>query len=386
MSGSTTLAPVVNQPGLYTLNIVNSDNGCESQLTTTVVQDIVAPLAEAGSGFELTCSVEQDELSASGSSAGPNFTYQWTTQNGNILDGANTSSPLVDAVGIYNLLVTNTQTGCTATDQTSVTENTNYPAAIELATDKPACGGQPGSITFTEVTGGVGPYLYSIDNGENFMSANEFGNLSPGTYNLVVQDVNGCEYDQVLTFPVPVEPQVTVDPEISIEFGASTTLTAAINIPLSQIDTIIWSPTETLTPTNNPLVVKAQPFHDTKYTVMIVNKDGCVDVAELIVRVSDPAIWAPNAISPNIDDGVNDEFLIWAQQNTVQIIRSLQIYDRWGNQVFQAKDIQPNDPKLGWDGTFRGKVMNPAVFVWWAEVVLIDGRSILMKGDVTIVQ
>ncbi|MFN8303700.1 MAG: gliding motility-associated C-terminal domain-containing protein [Saprospiraceae bacterium] len=386
VSGSTTLAPVVNQPGLYTLNIVNSDNGCESQLTTTVVQDIVAPLAEAGSGFELTCSVEQDELSASGSSAGPNFTYQWTTQNGNILDGANTSSPLVDAVGIYNLLVTNTQTGCTATDQTSVTENTNYPAAIELATDKPACGGQPGSITFTEVTGGVGPYLYSIDNGENFMSANEFGNLSPGTYNLVVQDVNGCEYDQVLTFPVPVEPQVTVDPEISIEFGASTTLTAAINIPLSQIDTIIWSPTETLTPTNNPLVVKAQPFHDTKYTVMIVNKDGCVDVAELIVRVSDPAIWAPNAISPNIDDGVNDEFLIWAQQNTVQIIRSLQIYDRWGNQVFQAKDIQPNDPKLGWDGTFRGKVMNPAVFVWWAEVVLIDGRSILMKGDVTIVQ
>ncbi len=386
VSGTNTLNPTVNQPGLYSLDILNTNNGCSSQLTTTVVQDIQAPLAEAGNGFELTCSVEQDELSAAGSSSGVNFAYLWTTANGNILEGANTAAPLVDAVGNYSLLVTNTQTGCTATDQTLVTENTNYPAAIALSTKKPACGGQPGTITFDEVTGGVGPYLYSIDGGETFLSANQFGNLTPGTYPLVVQDVNGCEYDQTLTFPVPVEPTVTVNPDISLEFGASATLTAAINIPLWQLDTIIWSPMEGLTPTSQPNVMIATPFHDMEYTVTIINKDGCEDRASLIVRVSDPAIWAPNAISPNIDDGINDEFLIWAQKNTVQIIRSLQIYDRWGNQVFQAKDIQPNDPKLGWDGTFRGKVMNPAVFVWWAEVVLIDGRSILLKGDVTIVQ
>ncbi|MCC7506020.1 MAG: gliding motility-associated C-terminal domain-containing protein, partial [Saprospiraceae bacterium] len=380
LSGASPLTPTVNQPGLYTLDIVNTDKGCPAQLTTTVVQDIQAPVAEAGSGFELTCSVEEDELSASGSSAGINFVYQWTTQNGNILAGANSATPLVNAVGTYNLLVTNTQTGCTSTDQTLDTENTNYPAALELATEKPACGGQPGTITFNEVIGGVGPYLYSIDGGETFLNANEFGNLTPGTYNLAVQDINGCEYNQVLTFPVPVEPNVTVDPEISIQFGESATLTAAINIPMSQIDTIIWAPMESLTLTNNPTKVIARPFRDTRYTVTIINVDGCVDVAEIIVRVSEPNIWAPNAISPNSDDGVNDEFLIWAQQNTVEIIRSLQIYDRWGNQVFQTKDIQPNDPKLGWDGTFRGQVMNPAVFVWWAEVVLIDGRSILMKG------
>lgn len=143
---------------------------------------------------------------------------------------------------------------------------------------------------------------------------------------------------------------------------------------------------EGLTPTSQPNVMIATPFHDMEYTVTIINKDGCEDRASLIVRVSDPAIWAPNAISPNIDDGINDEFLIWSKANTVDIIRTLQIYDRWGNQVFQADDIQPNDPKLGWDGTFRGQVMNPAVFVWWAEVVLVDGRHILLKGDVTIVQ
>jgi hypothetical protein len=30
--------------------------------------------------------------------------------------------------------------------------------------------------------------------------------------------------------------------------------------------------------------------------------------------------------------------------------------------------------------------MNPGVFVWWAEVELIDGVVILMKGDVTVVR
>ena len=30
--------------------------------------------------------------------------------------------------------------------------------------------------------------------------------------------------------------------------------------------------------------------------------------------------------------------------------------------------------------------MNPAVFVWYAEVLLKDGQVILMKGDVTIVE
>jgi hypothetical protein len=30
--------------------------------------------------------------------------------------------------------------------------------------------------------------------------------------------------------------------------------------------------------------------------------------------------------------------------------------------------------------------MNPGVFVWWAEVELVDGKTILLKGDVTVVR
>ena len=41
--------------------------------------------------------------------------------------------------------------------------------------------------------------------------------------------------------------------------------------------------------------------------------------------------------------------------------------------------------KMGWDGSFRGRTVQPAVFVWYAEVLLANGELVLMKGDVTVV-
>ncbi|MCC6410420.1 MAG: gliding motility-associated C-terminal domain-containing protein, partial [Saprospiraceae bacterium] len=385
IDGAATLSPLVDQPGAYNLLITNILNGCTATASTQVSQTVAFPLAEAGNGFELTCSVDQGTLSASGSSSGPNFSYTWSTSNGNILGGANTAAPLVNEVGVYTLQVLNTATGCSSTDVTAVTLNTNLPTGIELLTELPGCGDQPGSVQFEEVTGGVGPYLFSIDDGETFLQASQFGGLSPGTYNLVVQDANGCEYADLLQFPVPVEPTVTLPPTIQLSFGASQTITATINIPMSEVDTIIWSPMEGLTLTSQTNVVLAQPFTNMQYTVTIINKDGCEDRAVVSVRVDDPNIWAPNVISSGNQDGLNDNFLIFAAPGVVKEIKSLQVYDRWGNQLFLNENFQPNEERLGWNGSFRGENMNPGVYVWWAEVELISGEKIILKGDVTIV-
>ncbi|MDX2279124.1 MAG: choice-of-anchor L domain-containing protein [Saprospiraceae bacterium] len=386
VSGSTSLTPLVEQPGTYQITVSNNLNGCTSVASATVTQNVLLPIAEAGNGFELTCSINSDALSANGSSNGANFAYQWGTTDGNILSGANTDAPIVSAVGTYQLTVTNLSTGCTAEDATIVTRNTNFPSDILFSSDPPACGNQLGSIVFEEVTGGVGPYLYSIDGGNQFLSASDFTQLKPGTYQLVVQDVNGCEYDETLVFPVPLEPQVDLPGTIALAFGESATLTANLNIPLQEIDTIIWSPMNTLTLTNKPNVVLARPFSNTEYTVLIINKDGCEDRAKILVGVSDPDIWAPNVINPDLSSNENNVFLLFAREKTVKRINSLQIYDRWGTQIFQVKDILPNVAKSGWDGTFQGQPLNPAVFVWWAEVELESGQKLLMKGDVTIVR
>ena len=70
----------------------------------------------------------------------------------------------------------------------------------------------------------------------------------------------------------------------------------------------------------------------------------------------------------------------------VSQITKLNVYDRWGELVFENGNFQPNEPAYGWDGFFKGKKLNPAVFVYFAEVAFVDGVVELYKGDVTIMK
>ena len=54
--------------------------------------------------------------------------------------------------------------------------------------------------------------------------------------------------------------------------------------------------------------------------------------------------------------------------------------------VFYDQNFKPNDPAHGWNGYHHGKLMLPAVFVYYARILLIDGRELLYKGDITLVR
>lgn len=54
--------------------------------------------------------------------------------------------------------------------------------------------------------------------------------------------------------------------------------------------------------------------------------------------------------------------------------------------MYELQNFLPNNPNIGWDGTFNGEPMNPDVFVWTAEIEFIDGERTVYKGDVTIVR
>ncbi|MEZ4918033.1 MAG: hypothetical protein R2792_02915 [Saprospiraceae bacterium] len=99
-----TLTPTIDQPGNYTLMVLNIDNNCISNFNVTVEQDIIPPVADAGPDPTLNCTSPSLMLDGSGSSSGSNFTYQWTTADGNILSGATGLMPTIDMTGTYNLL------------------------------------------------------------------------------------------------------------------------------------------------------------------------------------------------------------------------------------------------------------------------------------------
>jgi len=255
------------------------------------------------------------------------------------------------------------------------------------------CNGTPGLLTVNQVIGGVGPYGYSIDGGQSFFTFQEFGDLSPGSFDLVIQDANGCEIEQPITVIPPFSPLVTITPQFTIEIGDEQELKAIVPppFPLSLIDSVIWTPTEGLsfdgTSIADQLSPTARPFKTTEYTVTIVTPEGCLSTAKTIIKVDrEVNIYVPNVIWPEEPDGDNTTFQIFARDESVANIRTLQIFDRWGTLMFENKNFKPNDLSNGWSGDYRGDPVNPAVFVWWAEVELVDGRKLLLKGDVTVVR
>ncbi len=392
VSGQNGNQAVVNASGTYNLIVLNTSNGCSSEASVQVSDNIVLPVADAGPPFTLTCSVDAVTLQGSGSN-GSIYAYSWSTQGGQISSGNSSLNPVVSQEGMYTLTVSNTTTGCTQTDQVEIFRETNLPTDFIYDLEEPSCKDNDGVITFVEVTGGVGPYTYSINNGQSYLTTLEFGKIAPGAYDLWIQDANGCEFHKVLNVPKAPDPGVTLTPEFSIDLGDSLQLEAVLppGYPLALIDTVIWTPLDGLTFESNSILdllnPSAKPFKPTEYKVTVTSGDGCEATDRVLIRVdNEPHIYIPNVFSPWNEDGENDIVYIFADDNQIVKINSFQIFDRWGAMLFQDTDFLPNDPAHGWNGRFKGKLQTPAVFVYYAEILLIDGRTLLYKGDVTLLR
>ncbi len=209
VSGATTLTPVVNQIGTYILTVTNTTTGCSSTDTVDVFQDASVPVANAGADTALTCSVSTIVLDGSGSSQGTNYTYSWTTSNGNIVSGANTLTPTIDSTGTYTLTVTNTANGCSATDVVTVTIDTVKPVADAGSPMEVTCA--VSSVTLDgSASSANAVYSWTTSNG-NIISGGT--TLTPvvdaaGTYMLTVTNpVNGCSaIDSVVVTADTVKP------------------------------------------------------------------------------------------------------------------------------------------------------------------------------------
>ena len=122
------------------------------------------------------------------------------------------------------------------------------------------------------------------------------------------------------------------------------------------------------------------PVNTTLYTVMVTDGDGCTATDSVLVRVlKNRPLFVPNAFSPN-RDGSNDGFTVFGGPGVREIL-DLKVFNRWGGMVFDAQRFAPNEPALGWDGTFRGELAQIGVYAFYAEVLFIDGVTILVEGD-----
>ena len=160
---------------------------------------------------------------------------------------------------------------------------------------------------------------------------------------------------------------------------------AISNLLPYQIAQLQWFEGSELLYADTNLIITITPLETNTYRIVLQDLNGCEVSAQLLIIVDKSVpVYVPTAFSPN-GDGVNDLFKIYTNYKVTKV-NYFRIFDRWGDMVYHAEQQYLDDPGFGWDGTFNGKEMNPAVFVYVAEVELFDGTVRVLEGGVTLVR
>lgn len=350
--------------GTYTVFITDA-NGC-TQTSSFTVNPSSAPTVTLQSQTNLLCnnSTNGDATVNVTGGSGP-YTYSWSPSGGN----GSTASGL--GVGTYTCTVTDANS-CPVTQVVTITAP---PALVESTSNTNAsCANNDGTASVT-VTGGTGPYTYSWSpSGGTGTTAS---GLSANIYTCTVTDANGCTQTSTTAVVIGGAPVANAGNDVTIVGGTGIGITATGG------GTYNWSPASGLSCTTCPNP-QAQPTITTQYCVMVTDVNGCTDVDCMTITVDVPCpsndqFSVPNAFSPN-KDGHNDIFNIQGWMPCMTQFEMI-IYDRWGEKVFESKDIT-----IGWDGSYNGKNLDPAVFVYYVHATLVNGAEIVKRGNVSLVK
>lgn len=117
------------------------------------------------------------------------------------------------------------------------------------------------------------------------------------------------------------------------------------------------------------------------YFATYLDMNGCDHIDTVFVSqcCDADAFYVPNIFSPE-SSPPNNLFRIYNRPDC-SIIR-FTVFDRWGNMIFRSSSYDDS-----WDGTFRGKVCTPGVYIWYVELGSTGNLpSQVLKGDVTLIK
>jgi gliding motility-associated-like protein len=188
---------------------------------------------------------------------------------------------------------------------------------------------------------------------------------------------NGCfDEDSILVQVGNLGSAVTAtaDPDIVLP-GDPATLTAS-----PSGFSYSWSPVTGLSNPNGQ-ITQAVVEETTDYTVTVTDgicsQSSTVTVKVMDVACKEPFLYVPNAFSPN-GDNENDVLYVRSAITTEILFR---VFDRWGELIFESTSLSD-----GWDGTFRGKAVDPDTYDYYLEAICKGGDESIIKGNITLIR
>ncbi|MBI1289543.1 MAG: T9SS type B sorting domain-containing protein [Flavobacteriales bacterium] len=351
--GSGNFASVCD--GSYSI-VVEDANGCQQTANETV--NVPNPITFNFSTVDVTCFNDCDG-SASVTVAGGTspYSYSWSS-----LTGTGSTQSAVCA-GTYTLTITD-DSGCSVDTTFQITQPALVAIENVLVTAEGCEGDCDGSIIIQSSAANA----FSIDGGDTFEPTADFLDLCSGDYAIMVLDtISGCgNSDSVAVAPgAHVVSDFVPRPDVVSEFDSE------ILFDNNSIGATMYEwhfGDENFSYDENP----SYDFQNEPGTYLVClvadNGLGCIDTSCKYVDVTPIfTIYVPNAFTPDVTTGKNDVFLPIIGGDYPDTYH-LQIFDRWGERVFETNNID-----TGWDGTYKDKQVQKGVYVWMIEVEKVEG-------------
>jgi gliding motility-associated-like protein len=402
--------------GTYTVTVTDA-GGCTNTATVTIAVN-ASPSATATATSNSVCAGGTINLNSNGGG-----TYSWSGPNSfsSAVQNPSIANSTTAASGTYTVTVSSGT--CTAAATISVTVNA-IPVVV-ASSNGPVCSG--GSANFTASGGGT--YAWTGPAGFTSSSQNPTvvitGTVNAGTYSVVVTGANGCTNSASVSLAVGSNSSSSVntsfcqggsyilpDGNIATSGGTYTdTLssfagcdsiittnlvmspTPNVGVAVTSNDTITLGQSVTLTAsgaltyvwdnasTASTIIYTPSATGDYTRCVYGTSSAGCIDsqCVDIHVKKLDCGeLFLPNAFSPN-GDLANDELCIYGSACITSL--EFRIFDRWGEKVFES-----TDPNFCWDGLFKGKKLNPAIFAYYLNATLTSGEEVVLKGNISLVK
>ena len=358
-------------PGIYNITLTaTSSNGCKKVITKTI-EAYRIPVVRV-SGDDTICKGKQAALHATGGSS-----YSWSSPS--TLSCVNCADPIATPLEDTRYTVsTISVNGCNGRD--SMLVKVNQPARLRYSNSANACRGTGVRLSAS----GAKTYNWSPPTGlSNANIASPMAN--PGsdiTYRVIGTDENQCGTDTGFVIVRMAElPTVDAGEDKTILAGRPVDLDPVMSSDVVEVD---WSPTDGLF-RNSLGSITVKPTQNTEYTVEVKNRSGCLARDRVIVNVAcnKNNVFIPNTFSPN-DNGINEVFFV--RGTGLLKIRTMNIFNRWGQQVFSKKDLVANDPTQGWDGTFKGARLGADVYIYMIEIECSNGTLLPYRGNIALVR
>ena len=374
----------VNQEGLRAENLetgtyqatISDESECTEDL---VVQGEVlpaTPIEAIVAVTPLTCDgLVNGSIVAMAEGGLPPYTYNWS-------NGTTTAENSNLPPGKYGLTILD-QNNCSF--DTTITIEEVTPLVVMVDPIAPGCaGGNDGRLSFA-VEGGQPPYEYQINGGDWRTTPTILG-LPAGSYEFGVRDGGGCLFESMATIDdqLPFSISLISNQEGPLDFGAEVTVEAIPENGIGEINYRWQFAGMDSVACNDCSMVTTHPMRTTTFFTTGTDGNGCTATAQLTLEVDiDRSLEVPTGFTPN-GDNINDRLLVHGTTGTKVLM--FQVYDRWGQLLYQASDFMVNDQNTGWDGSFRGAIVDPDTYIWYVEAEYMDGFIQSYQGQSTLLR